>query len=487
MPLYPSYISLKQKILILVVLCALVATGVVAASLLLSRPKQQVADAVLTSPDTIQIGDEFYKLEPTTPEIAAMYGLPEGSTVYVRDPGDPNDPTYYKVIYFNKGEDPAKANVANRRNYRLTNGAYVPEPSNKQPGPIAMAPLNSEGSNNGGTGGTTSNSPQANGGDSSPGKSSPSDGVTSSSTCTTKTAIYTKGSVIYCGKEYKALPANKIDPADLNNTIPPIDKDSGYFYRESEDGGIEIIVAPTSPIDPSSKDVYKTAQKYYYPNAKKNSNGTWKIGTASRSGSETIDRYIPPLPVGAKSSIDPANYQLIEDENEKAIAAYQKEQAEAEQKAKLAQAGSVAADPEAAAAAKKVAEFRAQAINALKTHASEIKGVFGTCGTQMFLTIPAWYNGIVDGNCEIIKPQPGDTKYLQHTITVVILNIVTIILNVVGYASAAFIIYGGYKYMVSAGSPDGMVGARKTIMNAVIGLVISLASIAIVTTIANSI
>ena len=46
--------------------------------------------------------------------------------------------------------------------------------------------------------------------------------------------------------------------------------------------------------------------------------------------------------------------------------------------------------------------------------------------------------------------------------------------------AVAFIIYGGYKYMISAGSPDGMTGAKKTIMNAVIGLVLSIAAVAIV-------
>jgi hypothetical protein len=34
--------------------------------------------------------------------------------------------------------------------------------------------------------------------------------------------------------------------------------------------------------------------------------------------------------------------------------------------------------------------------------------------------------------------------------------------------------------MISAGSPDGMVSARKTILNAVIGLIISIVAVAIV-------
>ena len=48
-----------------------------------------------------------------------------------------------------------------------------------------------------------------------------------------------------------------------------------------------------------------------------------------------------------------------------------------------------------------------------------------------------------------------------------------------------FIIKGGFNYMLSAGSTDGMAGAKKTITNAVIGLVIVLLSAAIINTIAS--
>jgi hypothetical protein len=109
-----------------------------------------------------------------------------------------------------------------------------------------------------------------------------------------------------------------------------------------------------------------------------------------------------------------------------------------------------------------------------------------------FLTMPAWYNGVnrmVDmddeGNasCEIAPPSAFG---LGGFVWRIALNLVEILLNLVGYASVGFIIYGGYKYMISAGSPDGMVSARKTIMNAVIGLAISIASVGIVQTIAGS-
>lgn len=97
---------------------------------------------------------------------------------------------------------------------------------------------------------------------------------------------------------------------------------------------------------------------------------------------------------------------------------------------------------------------------------------------ERLLTLPTWYQGVVDGNCNVQAPV-GD-KGVQNFIWTIALNIVEMILQIVAYIAVGFIIFGGYKYMISAGSPDGMVKARKTITNAVVGLVISIFSVAIV-------
>jgi hypothetical protein len=102
------------------------------------------------------------------------------------------------------------------------------------------------------------------------------------------------------------------------------------------------------------------------------------------------------------------------------------------------------------------------------------------------LTIPAWYNGITDDSCNIKSP-PNTTEGLSRYIWTIALNIVEMILQIVGYIAVGFIIYGGYKYMISAGAADGMVKARKTITNAVVGLLISIFSVVIVNIIAGSI
>lgn len=107
---------------------------------------------------------------------------------------------------------------------------------------------------------------------------------------------------------------------------------------------------------------------------------------------------------------------------------------------------------------------------------------------ESLLTFPAWYRGLLvdaaGGNCDI--KNPADMG-LSAFIWKIVLNVIQMVLNLIGYLAVAFIIFGGYKYMISAGAADGMVKARKTIFNAVIGLVLSIFSIAIVNVIAGAI
>ena len=101
-----------------------------------------------------------------------------------------------------------------------------------------------------------------------------------------------------------------------------------------------------------------------------------------------------------------------------------------------------------------------------------------------FLTMPAWYRGLTEGSdCQIKLPEVGadnNGESIRAFAIVLALNIVEIMLNIVAYVTIAFIIVGGFKYITSAGSPDGNEKGRKTIMNAVIGLLISMVSIGII-------
>lgn len=130
--------------------------------------------------------------------------------------------------------------------------------------------------------------------------------------------------------------------------------------------------------------------------------------------------------------------------------------------------------------------FQPTFVNAIDAADQPVANSSPAC-TQSFLTFPAWYRGLIDlSTCELRSPADPGLGGLPGYALRIGVNIVEIVLRAVGYASVGFIIYGGYKYMTSAGSPDGMAAAKKTIMNAVIGLVISLAAVAIVNTIANA-
>lgn len=112
-----------------------------------------------------------------------------------------------------------------------------------------------------------------------------------------------------------------------------------------------------------------------------------------------------------------------------------------------------------------------------------------TCSGARFLTMPAWYRGLVQGTsttnsagsgstveCDVVIPNKDIGLFTR----ILAVNIVEILLHVVAYISISFIIIGGFKYITSSGSPDGNEKGRKTITNAVIGLIISIVSIGII-------
>ena len=105
-----------------------------------------------------------------------------------------------------------------------------------------------------------------------------------------------------------------------------------------------------------------------------------------------------------------------------------------------------------------------------------------------FLTFPAWYNGVTKSDCTLNAPNADSNgTNLGKFIWRIVLNVIEIALQIIAYASAGYLIYGGFKYLTSSGSPDKTTAARKTIMNAIIGLIISFFSVVIVTLIARNI
>lgn len=97
-------------------------------------------------------------------------------------------------------------------------------------------------------------------------------------------------------------------------------------------------------------------------------------------------------------------------------------------------------------------------------------------GIQIF---PTWYQyleGKIDstGRCSPQFAFPDDSG-------AILLALVDIMLRVGAIIAVGYVIYGGVQYIISQGEPDKTTNARKTIQNALIGLVIASLATVIVT------
>lgn len=123
-----------------------------------------------------------------------------------------------------------------------------------------------------------------------------------------------------------------------------------------------------------------------------------------------------------------------------------------------------------------------QTASALQSSAkcvSKERAVFG---------IVPWYRGLLNGDdCSVTVPGGKNKSSANITsfVMMIALNIVQAGLTIAAYVTVFFIVKGGFEYMTSAGSSDGMTSAKKTIANAVIGLVVAVLSAAIVNAIAG--
>lgn len=104
----------------------------------------------------------------------------------------------------------------------------------------------------------------------------------------------------------------------------------------------------------------------------------------------------------------------------------------------------------------------------------------GEC-SRGFLTFPTWFRDLVKvENSECVIMSPDEVGGISNFIWRIVLNIIEIGLQIVGYIAVAFILYGGFQFMTSAGDPQRAASSRTTLINAIIGLVVSIASVAII-------
>lgn len=113
--------------------------------------------------------------------------------------------------------------------------------------------------------------------------------------------------------------------------------------------------------------------------------------------------------------------------------------------------------------------------------ATSVSAAPNCSGTGAFLTFPAWYRGLAapngNGGCDITSP---DSDNIGGFVWHIVLNVIEIGLQLVGYAAFGFILFAGFQFLTSAGDPAQAARARQTIFNAAIGIFISFASVAVV-------
>jgi cytochrome bd-type quinol oxidase subunit 2 len=73
-----------------------------------------------------------------------------------------------------------------------------------------------------------------------------------------------------------------------------------------------------------------------------------------------------------------------------------------------------------------------------------------------------------------------------NTATGVVTQYLNLFLAIVGIVTVAFLIYGGFRYITSAGNEETAEQAKKIITNSIIGLIVIILSYIIVTVIVNA-
>lgn len=111
-------------------------------------------------------------------------------------------------------------------------------------------------------------------------------------------------------------------------------------------------------------------------------------------------------------------------------------------------------------------------------------------GDSGFLGLPTWYKYIIESEdpC-VLKGQldgTNQTQNLTQNIPKVLLAVFEIIMRIAGMVAVAMVIYGGTQYIISQGEPDKIKGARTTIINAIVGMVIAMMAVTIVNVIGRN-
>jgi hypothetical protein len=113
------------------------------------------------------------------------------------------------------------------------------------------------------------------------------------------------------------------------------------------------------------------------------------------------------------------------------------------------------------------------------------------CNKILVFGLRPWYYGLAakysdatggGQTCAVNKPGSDDAE-LAKFVWSIVLNISYDLALMVGYAALIFVVWGGFKYIMSTGEPQKVTEAKKMITNALIGLVIGVLATIIINTI----
>ena len=96
------------------------------------------------------------------------------------------------------------------------------------------------------------------------------------------------------------------------------------------------------------------------------------------------------------------------------------------------------------------------------------------------LGIPPWYRGLTNNSppeCNLLTPE--QVGGIGNFIWRIVLNGIEMAIVLATYITVFFIIYGGFLYLTGGALPGQLEKARKTLINAVVGLVICMSAIAL--------
>ena len=109
----------------------------------------------------------------------------------------------------------------------------------------------------------------------------------------------------------------------------------------------------------------------------------------------------------------------------------------------------------------------------LNTFVAVSSPVNDTCHRLVF-GFPTWYQYLsLGGDC---SPKISSI----NDVWLIVAAVVDILLRVAALAAIGLVVYGGIKYSMSQGDPKETAGAKSTILNALVGLLIAVSAASII-------